>query len=229
MKKKLLIVTVISLFFLTGCAKAIEMTDEQNDMVAEYAAGVLIRRSYSYKLKYPNINTERPTEEPTTPEVPVIDPIDETTPENETNPNESKYKLGEILGISPVEVTYKEYKVLDEYPDDPDAIFTFEAEEGYKLIVLEFNLHNPTEEAVTVNTAKSGFVFKADINEERFNNYANLMLNDITNLNNVVIGAGEDYKGILVFVDDEKDAANIKDFTLLVKIEDRNTEILKIK
>lgn len=228
MKKKLLIVTILSMFFLTGCAKAIEMTDEQSDMVAEYAAGALIRRSYSYKLKYPNINTERPTEEPTTPEVPVINPTDETKPEDETNSGGNS-RLGEILGISPVEVTYKEYKVLDEYPDDPDAIFTFSAEEGYKFIVMEFNLHNPTAQAVTVSTADKGFVFKADINKERLNNYANLMLNDITNLDNVVIGAGEDYKGILVFMEEEKSASDIKDFTLLVKIEDKNTEVLKIK
>ncbi|MCM1308391.1 MAG: hypothetical protein NC223_07310 [Butyrivibrio sp.] len=228
MKKKLLIVTILSMFFLTGCAKAIEMTDEQSDMVAEYAAGALIRRSYSYKLKYPNINTEKPSEEPTVPEVPAIDPTDETKPE-ETAPVGAGSRLGELLGILPVEVSYTGYKVLKEYPDDADAIFTFEAEEGYEFIVLEFSLHNPGSEEVTVNTAKNGLVFKADINEKRSNNYANLMLNDISNLNDVVIGAGEDFKGILVFMVDDKSAADIQSFSLMLRIDDKNTEILKVK
>lgn len=228
MKKKLLIVTILSLFIFTGCAKAIEMTDEQSKMVAEYAAGALIRRSYSYKLKYPDYNTQKPNEEPTTPEVPVINPTDATSPE-ETTAAESKYKLGELLGISPIEVTYKEYKVLDEYPDDPGAVFTFEAEEGYKFIIMEFNLHNPTGEAVTVNTAKAAPVLKADINDTRYNNYANLMLNDITNLKDVVIEPGEDYEGILVFMEEEKAVSDIKSFTLIMKVEDKNTDIHKIK
>lgn len=226
LKKKLLIVTILSLFIFTGCAKAIEMTDEQSKMVAEYAAGALIRRSYSYKLKYPDYNTQKPTEEPTTPEASVTDP---TGPDEETTAAEEKYKLSELLGISPVEITYKEYKILDEYPDDPDAVFTFKAEEGYKFIIMEFNLHNPTEKAVTVNTAKAAPVLKADINGMRYNNYANLMLNDITNLKDVVIEPGEDYKGILVFMEEEKAVSDIKSFTLLMKVEDKNTEIHKIK
>lgn len=226
MKKKLLIVTILSMFIFTGCAKAIEMTDEQSGMVAEYAAGALIRRSYSYKLKYPDYNTEKPTGEPTTPEAPVIEP---TQPEEETTAAENKHNLGELLGISPVEITYKEYKILDEYPDDSEAVFTFKAEEGYKFIIMEFNLHNPTGDAVTVNTSKAAPVLKADIDGIRYNNYANLMLNDITNLKDVVIGPGEDYEGILVFMEAEKAVSNIKSFTLLMKIEDKNTEILKIK
>lgn len=231
MKKRFLIIMImLCVFAFTGCAKVIEMTDEQNDMVAEYAAGVLIQRSYSYKLKYPNVSTDVPTTEETKPsekETTASDSQEESTTVDNSVPD--KKLFGEVLGVAPVELTYNDYKIVDEYPDDPDAMLSFQPQDGCKFIILEFTLHNPTEDSLTVNTAKSKPVFRATIDKKRCNNYANLMLNDITNLDDVTIKAGEDYEGILIFMVDENVIANMKSFSISTKINDVNTEVLKLK
>ncbi len=229
MKKRLLILilTILCMAAFTGCAKVIELDAQQNDIVAEYAAGVLIRNSYSYKLKYPQeLLTEKPTEGET--ESGTASEEATTGPEEETKPGQNS-QLAKALGIDPVEITYSSYKIVDEYPDDPEAILTFSPQKGCKFVVLEFVLHNPTEEAVTLSTAERGIIMKAEINGSRYNNYANLMLNDITNLKNIVVEPGKDYEGIVVFMAEEKDVSKIDSFTLLMKIKDVNTEILKIK
>ena len=73
----------------TGCAGVPDMTVEQNNAVAEYAAGALISRSYSFKARY--VDDLEPLTEPATEnqteagtEAPSVVPVEEQTSENET-------------------------------------------------------------------------------------------------------------------------------------------------
>ena len=43
MKKILLVVTILMMFFLTGCMQRLNYSDQQSDAVAEYMAGVVIK------------------------------------------------------------------------------------------------------------------------------------------------------------------------------------------
>jgi len=76
LKKRLLLsLAVVSMFGLTGCASSIRLTENENNIVAEYLAGVLLsqQRSYDQALIEPSptptpVPTVTPT--PTSPEKP---------------------------------------------------------------------------------------------------------------------------------------------------------------
>ena len=196
MRYKVPAALIIISLLLSGCG-FVELTDEESDIIAEYAAAKLLEDSYYYQSKY--IENETTTAEPET--TAVQEP--ETTEgeaEPETTEEVSPY-LNSLFSIKGVDVAFKGYKVTDEYPDDEDALFSFEPEAGHDFLVAEFSLINNGAEDVTVNTIDSEEIYRITVNTSyKCNNYATLLLNDITRLDNVTIKAGESYDAVLVFM-----------------------------
>lgn len=54
MKKRTMgiIMVIFSAIILTGCASTIDLTDEQNEAIAEYAAELLLKYDSNYSSKY---------------------------------------------------------------------------------------------------------------------------------------------------------------------------------
>lgn len=78
MKKQLIWMTAVCFVFLAGCTQVIDLTEEDEDIIAEYAAGELV---YQYKLSKglieiepPTMPTEAATEEPTQEETTAAEP-----------------------------------------------------------------------------------------------------------------------------------------------------------
>ena len=46
------VLSAVCVFALAGCADDVTMDNEQNDIVAEYIAGTLLRHSYANEWKY---------------------------------------------------------------------------------------------------------------------------------------------------------------------------------
>lgn len=219
---------IIIVMMFTGCTKGIDITTEQNDIVAEYIAGVLVKNSYFYMDKYEDLKETYAYEdeselEPETitpetePETPVINPTDDPdmpTSETETY-SDGKWHVAEAIGLSPLEIEYVSYDITNEYPKDDESLFSFTAEDGYTFIVLNFKLYNNTEDAVTVNNYTLKPAIRLYINDYAPTyNYGNLMFNDITNLKEVTVNPESSYDGIIVFMVDEEFTKDIKSMTV---------------
>ena len=77
------------LVFVSGCGKTIDLTEEENYLIAEYAAELLIKYDRNIDLKYYSDNvTYTTTEEATTEELPVDD-TEVTTTEDVTEEAEA--------------------------------------------------------------------------------------------------------------------------------------------
>lgn len=245
-KKKLIPMIVFSLFamMLTGCAKGLNITTEQNDVVADYVANVLLKNSYSYVNKYDDLKetfsydydedeTEEETETSeveTEPQTPVIDPTD--APDSPTSENQSeepttsdgKWHAEEAMGIEPLEVEFDSYTITKEYPDDDESFFSFEAEKGYTFIVLKFKVYNRTGKTVVVDNSQIKPAVKLYIDDKTpVLNYGNLMLNDITNLKDVNVEPTKPYDGIIVFMVPEEHTKDIK--SLVIKYDEFEQKI----
>lgn len=248
MRKRIIaLVLVMCTLFLTGCAQGVHLSDEQNNIIAEYAADYLLKRSYVYMEKYNDIRkhydvpteevvtkpVEEPTtEEPTTEKVTsgVNDPTNEPTKEEPTTENpKAKFDLVDVYKIAPLTVEYKQYRIVDEYPDDPDALFTFKPEDGYVFIIMEFDVYNPTDNQIVLNTANQNRVFKATINKGRCSNYANLLFNDISRIRDVAIEGQSHYQAVLVFMVESEAIKTIERFEVSVKDDEGNNRVLTIK
>ncbi len=220
-------IMIVCTLSLTGCTTGVDLNDEQNNLVAEYAAGVLVNHSYKFQNKY--------AQEETTTQTPVINPSDEaTTPaDGETTAVQTDPTLFDCagkLGMGGVSIHYSSYITTKEYPENEDALFTFAAEDGYELIVVSFTINNPTAADIVLNTYAGKPVFRAVINgRAQYNNYGNLLLNDISNLKDVTIKAGDNYNAVLVFMVEEQTATSINTFSVGLLEDGESTCSVKIK
>lgn len=231
MKKNMFIAFLASAFFLSGCAKAVDLTEEENNLVAEYAAGVLIDRSYYVENKYIEETTVETTsiEESTSGDTPIIDPS-ETSVVEETTTETNNFDIAKELGVEGLKITYIGYSVVNEYPDDPDAMFTFQSEPGFQFLVIDFEMTNNSDADITVNTAADLPVFQADFNGDyQYNNYGSLLTNDLSNLKDVSIKSGESFQSVLIFMVRESVLTNLDDSKITIKLSGSNDMITIIK
>lgn len=193
---------------LTGCSQGVNLTTEQNDMIANYAARVVIRMTEKNYIYVPNIVVPEP-EEPTT-------PVDTRTPEEIAADNAAKYEeLAQTIDMGELVISYKDSVIADEYPLDDDALFVLPAESGYKLVVVEYNLYNPGTEPVSYTTGEEIPLFRLVIDDKTsVRSFKNILTNDFANLKNFTIGPGETTTAIVVFQIEDAQAAKLTDIVV---------------
>lgn len=220
---RITIPVILSCLILSGCANSIKLSSEHSDIIAEYAAGALLKYSYDYKSRYKDLGndvvyepeTESPTTEPATQPATTPGNNEETTSGND---NTNNWNISKDLGLGELTIEYKKYVITSEYPNDSSAMFSFTAQEGYTFIVFNFDITNKGTQDVLCNNSDDEKVVTLNLNGNTYyNNYANLMLNDITYLKNVTIKAGETQDGILVFMVPEDKVTEIKSIVLTYK------------
>ena len=202
---------------LTGCGKNdISLTNEENDLVAEYIAGTLLKYSYDNEWKYQKLNTAQKTGVTTTagtnsstqtptqsqagnsqkPTASSSSAASTTAFASGTAGKTSTDLMGSLssaLGLSGVTVKYKDYVTGSSYPSD--AYVSVPAQSGCEVVAVELTLTNTSGQAVTLNS--SGNV----------GNYASILKNDITALKNVSLAAGASKDVVVLFQVKESDAS----------------------
>lgn len=140
---------------LTGCEKVIDLTDEQNKLIAEYAAELLLRYDVNYvdridegsatteEVILQNEDTEASTTEAQTTEAvteeltteesnkgqEIDDTIEEDDMDADTTTNEvvgTEANIAKLIGESGVDISFKDYVLTDQYPArDEDGKFIY--------------------------------------------------------------------------------------------------------
>ena len=169
------------IFVTTGCGQVIDLTDEENHLIAEYAAELLLKYDRNYDTRYnpdeledttetmteTDATTEATTEVVTTTEVATTEqdapadgqttqaqPVtDEAVKEDIGATVDSDFDIAAFVGESRISVRYAYYMVVDSYPShDQDGMYIeVQAPEGYKLLVLKFEVENKTNEDQAVD------------------------------------------------------------------------------
>ena len=210
----------------------VDLDSEQNNLIAEYAAGVLIKHSYNHSNRYefsasedeteeePTVEPEKPTDEGET-----VEPEKPTSSEEETTTAPEEIKFEEVLGFENISVECDGYEVTESLDADPNGLFELVAETGYKFVVVNYMLTNTSEEEITVNTADKNIILKACFNNDyKYNNYdASILGNDLTVSKDVLIEAGAEYKAVTIFMVPEDVVDSIDSFIITVA-SDNNIE-----
>ena len=164
-------ILIAGLVLLSGCGSLPEMTQEQENAIVEYAAGLLIKNMKDYDSRLVDLslyneveeNAEETEKEPEgmdeVADTEVIDKVEE----------ESYGSIDTLLMPEGVTIAFAESRVTDTYPDNGDGnpFFALDATPGNRLLVLQFTVTNTTGEdkeidvfgmapkcIVTVNGAK---------------------------------------------------------------------------
>lgn len=169
------------IFVTTGCGQVIDLTDEENHLIAEYAAELLLKYDRNYDTRYnpdeledttetmteTDATTEATTEVVTTTEAATTEqdapadgqttqaqPVtDEAVKEDIGATVDSDFDIAAFVGENRISVRYAYYMVVDSYPSyDQDGMYIeVQAPEGYKLLVLKFEVENKTNEDQAVD------------------------------------------------------------------------------
>ncbi|MDE7212631.1 MAG: hypothetical protein K2O03_14465 [Lachnospiraceae bacterium] len=204
MRKKIMLAAAAaaSAVMLTGClAKTYPLTEEEQNIIAEYAAGVLLRNdeNYTQKLVSP---TPTPSPEPTP--GPTSAPVTDGKGENHNQTGktdnvvlESNATLSEVYGLEGLSVEYDGYEsssVLEE-----NSGYIVRAGQGKMLMKVRFVLTNTAGiEQVFDFTGQDiryrlEFGGKSDI-QAKITGFEEDML-----YRNVTLAAGESCEGCVVF------------------------------
>lgn len=237
MKAKLMLMILgLSMLLMTGCANSTQLTDDEEDMIAEYAAGLVLK----YDKKYDQALIE-PTEEQEEPEevVPEITPTPSPTPTPAPTKNEITQESGsndkpntnlqanadftEVIGIKGLTIEYSGYKTVKSYSD---PYFTIESEDGKQLVVVNFKVTNTAAKDIVMNLANSEIAYQLDINTGTFGKPLLTFLDNDLRFIDTTVEAKKSKDTVLIFSISEKIDMNV--VNVIISRNDK-TAIVKLK
>lgn len=162
MKKVVLIVIAMTCIGLTGCGKSYTLTEEQNDMVAEYMAGQLLKYDKDYKEELIEIT---PTPIPSATPTPTPSPSASSAPSKEPSDSGDSEAGSKEVGISKIlekngfTVAFDKYGLYDSYPEGQKG-YGVSAGENQKILVVKWKVKNTNKEAKTFDLSKDNVVYQ---------------------------------------------------------------------
>ncbi|MCR4924172.1 MAG: hypothetical protein K5931_09230 [Lachnospiraceae bacterium] len=129
--------------------------------------------------------------------------------------------ISEALGVPDFNISYKNYELCQQYPEEQNdsLFFSMKADEGEKLLILHFDLNNPTGGPLECRVIDSNARIRLLINDtERINQQMTILLNDLKSYEGTV-QPGESIDTILVFDVTDEIAQNIQSMQLIIVTE----------
>ena len=242
-KNSILATGLILAAAVTGCGNSIpDMTGEQQELVVEYAADVLVKHSKNYDGKLVELSVVREAEakeaamkqavkeaareeearkedeeaESTSSDVEVIDNTGEAAQQNPST-------IEEFLKLDSVKFTYTGHETDSLYPEQGEELFfVMNATEGNKLLILKFQAENLSDGENSLDIAQSGTRFKIVVNGTEKNALTTMLLNDLAYYQKT-LNAGESQEVVLIC--EVPESEEVSSLGLVMKNEETSTEI----
>lgn len=189
--------------FMTGCGAMPDLTQEETELISEYAVGLLLKYDKNHGSRLVDTSAYDIVEEIPETEVPE-EPVPEEMPEDllettqtvDVSQDEEEAaepvvsSVEEYYGIPNVTVQYTGYELTDSYPNtenDENLFFSMEATPGTQLLVLKFLVSNTANEDQTMNMLGYGARFRVSVNGESSKGaLATMLLNDMQTFDEVI-------------------------------------------
>lgn len=214
---------------LCGCGSYPDLTESQQAMVAEYAAGVLLKHSETANYRLVEIDEMNVNDES----------IDEVVEENNGKENvvvpdnnigsledeilideESSQTMEELLGLDGITIKFDSYSVVDSYPEESDVYFSLDASEGCKLLIIKYNFTNHLDKMKEIDVMQYSPIFKVSLDGTVFQTVLPTMLLDDMSTYTGDMESGENLKLVLVSEWKEEEIAEMSNLSLYVKTEE---------
>ena len=223
----------------SGCGNKIpEMTEQQQELIVEYAAGTVLKYDKNYESKLVELTLEENADNEAVEEenIPASEEEKEESGESEasevtvidnTEDVNTVASIEEFLQLDFVRITYSGYEVCDTYPDNDGAdeiYFFMNATEGNRLLVVKFLVENVSGEDREINIAQSDVRFKLVVNGIEKNALTTMLLNDLTYYNGMLT-TGESVETVLVCEVPDEQIGEISSLALDMKSVDNTATI----
>lgn len=247
MKKKFLLAGVSALLcMLCGCLETTPLTDREMDVVAEYAASLLLKydSDYDSPLYYEDLFEEEAVI-PTVTAVPEITVTPILSPEEE--PIKSPSKAPEItkaptptpLPYSDTETTAQLTRIIDvehitvscESWNKLDSVvsndyFSLQAKEGRKYVAVYFLLTNASNQEEVFDASGKGLSYSLDINTNIKSRVSLSMLENDLQYMPISVPANGTAEAVLVF---EIEDIQIDTLHLIISDKEENVVFVKLQ
>ena len=195
--------SILTMTLLTGCGTGIELSEEENAMVAEYMAAMLLKYDAHYEagLIYAEA-AESPKDE-----FVLNDVTEDVNMEGEKVTTNSPITLDDVFKEDKYRVKYLSVKEYDTYKEPGNEYYFVEAPAGCKLAVVEFAIENITESDIAVSLAEKGIGYEFVLGSSK-KPLLTALMGDLQYYNET-IKKGESKVGVVVFaVDKNTDISN---------------------
>lgn len=189
---------------MTGCGAMPDLTQEETELISEYAVGVLLKYDKSHGSRLVDTSAyDKAEEEPALEELPsepipeeeetealpdTTEIMDVSQDEEGTEPQISSVE--EYYGIPNVAIQYTGYELAASYPslsEEEDLFFSMDATPGTQLLVLKFSALNTGNEDQSMNMLQYGARFRVSVNGEASKGaLATMLLNDMQTYDGVI-------------------------------------------
>ncbi|MCM1145781.1 MAG: hypothetical protein NC318_12715 [Blautia sp.] len=187
---------------LTGCGNTMpELTEEENDIITEYAVGLLLKYDKNYNSRLIDLaayeeeqDVIRANAEAAKEQAELEEAAKEAEEESEIADTEivnageetEASTIEEFYGIDGFSFQYMGYDLKTEYPenagDEAEAFFAMEATPGMQLVILKFMAINQTGAATELNMLNYNTKLRVTLNGETSKAVlSTMLLNDIQN------------------------------------------------
>lgn len=234
MKKKIIIAGMsMMLCMLCGCLESTPLTDAEMNVVAEYAASLMLKYDSNYEsamyyeeellalLSPTPMPTATPTPTPAAPEGGALPPIFTPGAVNDKTTNE---QLTEIMAVENFTVTYESYETKEEVFSN--EYFSLKAKEGKQYVEVKFKLHNNTSEELVFDASENGLEYKLDINVGTVYRASLSMLENDMQYMEIPVPANGSADAVLIF---EVSDAEINTAHLIIENETDSSVFIKMK
>ncbi len=206
MKKKLCVLTMVTVAALTGCSNGPDLSRLDNSLAAQYVADALLRndKNYDESLDYDH-SLLQATPAPTPVPTPVPsdsengESAEKTTPGSEgAKPSETveSVSMSDIYGVSGIKLQAGTYRTMSSYGSD-FAVCT--AKKGNKLVVVNFTVTNTTKKKKQVNLAKVKMQAELLSGDESLGSPLLSIVDGDLQYFNAKMGGGQTKQGVLIF------------------------------
>lgn len=215
---------IVSMISLTGCMDVKDMSEEKTGMVAEYAAGVLLRYSDKYehrlitreqlaKQEKETGETSAPAESIATPTVSPASDGSRTSgePQEPETSEVPEVSLDELYQLKGIKVSYDSCKFTKQYGNSE-----IRAMEGETLFVVTFALKNVSGAGKKVNLMDQRDIqYTLDVDGNQFFPGVNILPNGGLNYLETTIKKGKTEKAVLIFrMDQDRTSASSVNLTI---------------
>lgn len=237
-KGKIIGVLAVSACMLTGCIDSMpDMTEEQSELVAEYAADMLLKYSPNYHYRIAD------EEEVASAEAEMETSQEEETMQEESQPSQdlsqtgsgetvsvgaetsvedgSEYDLAAFFGMDQFSIMYASCEITDAYPNAESGVgFSVTAPQGYNLLVLHFDVENLGEEAAQCDLFDQISKVSVNVNDAGYvQALSTLLTNDLTTYMED-IPAGEVADAVVVVPVEQTDLDEIQTAVMQITTQD---------
>lgn len=202
-KANVLLCGVVAALLMTGCGEMPDLTQEETELISEYAVGKLVKYGTlqgsrlmdpaEYEMEEEEEEEEPETEEPEEEESEEeleepAEVVDVSQDEEETQPMVSSVE--EYYGIPNIMISYMGCEIADSYPPGEEGevpVFAMDASPGKQLLVLKFNAQNIGGGDQEMNMLGYGATFRVSVNGEASKGaLATMLVNDMQTYDDVI-------------------------------------------